>query len=324
MVGQGTATTLAMSTYAGQASGSTAVDLSKLPMPAVVETLSFEQLVAEAKSVLLQFISAVAPDQVEALTAVLTLRSEPMVKLIEVMAYRELILRQRINDAARAVTIAGAYGADLDNLVALLGVQRLVVTPADPVNQTPAVMESDEALRRRALLAPEAYSVAGPEGAYISHALVASGGVLDASCTSPAPGDVVVTVLSRLGDGVPSEALLTTVESVVGSERVRPLTDHVMVRAAEILTFAISARITTFAGPDAQVVLQEARARLDAYLAGAFRLGRDVTRSGVIAALAAEGVQDVELIEPAANVVCSRLQAARCLAIDVIHAGLGE
>jgi phage-related baseplate assembly protein len=313
-----------MSTYAGQASGSTAVDLSKLPMPAVVEVISFEQLITEAKTIFLQYMAAVAPDAVEALEAVLKLESEPMVKLIEVMAYRELILRQRINDAARAVTIAGAYGADLDNLVALLGVERLLITPADPVAQTPAVMEKDEALRRRALLAPEAYSVAGPEGAYISHALGASGDVLDASCTSPDPGDVVVTVLSRLGDGTPSPSLLDAVEAVVGAETVRPLTDHVMVRPAQILTFEVTARITTFAGPDADVVMAEARGRLDDYLAGSFRLGRDITRSAIIAALAAEGVQDVELTSPAANVVCNRLQAARCTDIDVTHAGLGE
>lgn len=313
-----------MSTYAGQASGSTAVDLSKLPMPAVVEVISFEQLITEAKTIFLQYMAAVAPDAVEALEAVLKLESEPMVKLIEVMAYRELILRQRINDAARAVTIAGAYGADLDNLVALLGVERLLITPADPVAQTPAVMETDEALRRRALLAPEAYSVAGPEGAYISHALGASGDVLDASCTSPDPGDVVVTVLSRLGDGTPSSSLIDAVEAVVGAETVRPLTDHVMVRPAQILTFEVTARITTFAGPDADVVMAEARGRLDAYLAGSFRLGRDITRSAIIAALAAEGVQDVELTSPAANVVCNRLQAARCTDIDVIHVGLGE
>src|SRR3546814_9711108 len=45
----------------------------------------------------------------------------------------------------------------------------------------PAVMESDSDLRRRLVLAPEGYSVAGPEGAYIFHALSAHPDVLDAS-----------------------------------------------------------------------------------------------------------------------------------------------
>lgn len=322
--GQGAATTSAMSTFAGQASGSTAVDLSRLPMPAVVEVLSLEAIIAERKADFLAAMAEVDPAAAEVLVSALQLESEPLVKLIEVFAYREMMLRQRINDAARAVTIAGAVGADLDHLVALLGVERLELQPANPLTQTPALMETDEALRRRALLAPEAYSVAGPEGAYISHALGASGEVLDASCTSPEPGDVLVTVLSRLGDGVPSAQLLAAVEATVSSETVRPLTDHVIVSAALVVEYSIKANLTTFAGPDADVVLGEARGRLDVYVASSFRLGRDITRSGIIAALAAEGVQDVDLIAPAANVVCSRLQAARCISIDVVHIGLGE
>lgn len=313
-----------MSTFAGQTGGSTAVDLSRLPMPSVIEALSFEQIIADAKADFLSLLAQIAPDQVEAIAAVLKLESEPLVKLIEVFAYRELVLRQRVNDAARAVTIAGASGADLDHLVALLGVQRLVIQPADPQSQRPEVLETDEALRRRALLAPEAYSVAGPEGAYISHALGASGDVLDASCTSPDPGDVLVTVLSRLGDGTASQQLLNLVKSVVSSETVRPLTDHVIVAAAQILTYQVRADITTFAGPDAAVVIQEALSRLNTYLVSSFRLGRDITRAGIIAALAVEGVQDVNLISPASNVVCSRLQAARCTEIDVRHIGIGE
>lgn len=313
-----------MSTFAGNASGSTAVDLSRLPMPAVVEALSFEAIVAACKAEFLAAMAEIDPAAAATLAIALQLESEPLVKLIEVFSYRELMLRQRINDAARAVTIAGAYREDLDNLVAILGIQRLELQPANPEAQTPAVMESDEALRRRALLAPEAYSVAGPEGAYISHALGASGDVLDASCTSPAPGDVLVTVLSRLGDGTPDAALLAVVEATVSAETVRPLTDHVIVAAAEIVDYQVVADVRTFAGPDASVVLATARAQLDAYVAASFRLGRDVTRSGVIAALAAEGVQDVVLMEPAANVVTTRLQAARCTGITVTHVGLGE
>ena len=62
-------------------------------------------------------------------------------------------------------------------------------------------MESDPDFRRRIQLAPEGFSVAGPEGAYIFHALSADPGVLDACATSPSPGEVVVTVLARAGDG---------------------------------------------------------------------------------------------------------------------------
>ena len=45
-------------------------------------------------------------------------------------AYRELLIRQRVNDAARGVMLATASGTDLDNLAANFNVERLLITPA--------------------------------------------------------------------------------------------------------------------------------------------------------------------------------------------------
>lgn len=311
-----------MSTFASQASGSTAVDLSKLPFPAVIEPLSYDQLVQERKDALIAAVAAEDPEAAAALAIALQLPSDPLVKLMEIEATREMNLRQRVNDAGKARMLAYAVGSDLDHTVAPFGIERLVIQ--EETETTDAVYESDDALRRRALLAPEGYSVAGPEGAYVFHALSASGTVLDASAVSPDPGQVLVTVLSRLDDGVPDAELLALVASRVSAEGTRPLTDFVQVAAAEILEFLIEAQIHTFAGPDAAVVLAEANARLQRYLEDSYRLGRDVTRSGIIAALSADGVQDVELIHPAANVVVSRTQAARCTGVTLTHSGLGE
>lgn len=305
-----------MSTFTGQSTGSTAVDLSKLPFPAVIEVLSFETIVAACKARLIELMPELEP--------VLAIPSEPLVLVIEIFAYRETLLRARVNDAARDVTLAYATGAMLDHLVALLGVTRLVIEAARPETNTPAVMESDDSLRRRALLAPEAYSVAGPAGAYVSHALGADGDVLDASATTPSPGVVLVTILSRQNDGVPSAELLDKVFSVVAADDVRPLTDHVQIQAAQIVPFDIEAAVSTFAGPDSAVVMDEARRRLNDYLDRSYRLGRDVTRSGIIAALHTDGVQNVRLTAPAADVVISAVEAARCASIAVTHAGLDE
>lgn len=305
-----------MSTFTGQSTGSTAVDLSKLPFPAVIEVLSFETIVAACKARLIELMPELEP--------VLAIPSEPLVLVIEIFAYRETLLRARVNDAARDVTLAYATGAMLDHLVALLGVKRLVIEAARPETNTPAVMESDDSLRRRALLAPEAYSVAGPAGAYVSHALGADGDVLDASATTPSPGVVLVTILSRQNDGVPSVELLDKVFSVVAADDVRPLTDHVQIQAAQIVPFDIKAAVSTFAGPDSAVVMDEARRRLNDYLDRSYRLGRDVTRSGIIAALHTDGVQNARLTAPAADVVISAVEAARCASIAVTHAGLDE
>jgi len=290
------------------------VDLSRLPAPDAVETLSYETIFAEA----------VAQFQVLFPDFDATVESDPVVKLIQLFCYREMVLRQRVNDAARAVMVAYAKGADLDALGALFRVERFIITPADPNTNTPAVLETDDDFRRRMVLAPEGYSVAGPEGAYIYHALSASSDVLDASATSPAPGEVLVSVLSRTGDGTASQATLDSVAAKLTDQSIRPLTDLVTVQSAAIVDFAVEATMYFFSGPDRSVVLAAAQAQLDDYLTNARKLGRDINRAGIIAALHPEGVQNVILHSPAVDIVLSRQQAQHCTSITIHDAGVAE
>lgn len=294
----------------------TPIDLSQLPAPAVIDELDYEAHLAALRDDLL----ARDPELAE----VLALESEPLSKLLEVAAYRELILRQRINEAARSVMLAYAADGDLDHLGALFGVERLVVDPGDPdaIPPIPPTHESDAELRRRIQLSLFGLSVAGPEGAYVYHALSADGAVLDASATSPEPGEVVVTVLGRDADGTPSAAVLAAVEAAVSADDVRPLTDHVTVQAADIIDYAIHATLYTDPGPDPTVVLDDARTAAQRYVDRQHRLGRDITLSGIYAALHRPGVQRVELHEPLATLVITRQQAAHCTGITLTNGGV--
>ncbi len=294
------------------------IDLSRLPPPDVIETLDFETIFAANLAWFTAAITAAGG------TFDATVESDPVVMLLQAVSYRELVLRQRVNDAARSVMVAYARGGDLDALGALFGVPRFTLTPADPPSVPAAIMESDDDYRRRIVLAPEGYSVAGPEGAYIFHAASASPDVLDAAATSPDPGEVLVAVLSRSGDGTPAPEVLAAVEARLNDDTIRPLTDMVTVVAADIVPFTVEASLSFMAGPDRAVVLQTARDRLDSHLAAVQRLGRDVTRAGIIAALHPEGVQNVILTEPAADIVLTRLQAGHCTAITLTDAGVAE
>src|SRR5471032_2389355 len=115
------------------------IDLSQLPAPDVVEQLDYESLFEERKSTL---ISLYPVEQQEAIRRTLSFESEPLVKLLQENAYREVILRQRVNEAARAVMVAYATGSDLDQLAANTNVGRLVLQPADQttIPPTDAVM----------------------------------------------------------------------------------------------------------------------------------------------------------------------------------------
>lgn len=219
---------------------------------------------------------------------------------------------------------AFAVGTDLDNIAATFGVERFILDEGDEAEGIPPTYESDTDFRRRMVLGPEGFSVAGPGGAYIFHALSADGDVSDASVESPTPGEVVVTILSRTGDGTAPPELLAAVDERLNAETIRPLTDLVTVQSATIIPFTIEADLIFLNGPDQSLVTTQAQSQLDDYLTATLRLGRDVSRSGIIAALFAEGVQNVILNEPAADIVITRAECASCSSIVLADAGFNE
>ncbi|MDH4585634.1 baseplate assembly protein [Pseudomonas sp. BN415] len=301
---------------------SSPIDLSRLPAPGVIETVDFEQILTERKAYLVSLWPA---DEQAEIAARMELESDPLNKIAQESAYREVILRQRINDSCRAVLLAFAAGPDLDHLGALFEVPRLVVTPGNPSAIPPvaAVYESDDRFRQRIQLALEGVSTAGPTGSYIFHTLSASPLVKDVAVPlpTPAPGLVRVIVLGTEGNGTPSGGLIATVVAALNDEDVRPLCDTVEVVAAQITNYAVSATLTFYSGPDMALVRDAAEAAVRRYVEEHHRLGHNITRSGLFAALHQPGVQNVTLTAPAADLVVADTHAAYCTSVTVIAGG---
>lgn len=292
------------------------IDLSRLAPPAVVEALDFEAIL----SAMLADLRARDPG-FDALT-----EADPAFKILEVAAYRELLIRQRINDASRAVMVAWATGADLDQIAANYGVARLTIRPADTrvTPPVPAVMETDDELRTRITLSLEGHTTAGSRGSYVFHALSASGDVKDVGVTSLTPGTVNVAVLSRTGSGAAPSETVAAVVNALNAEDVRPLCDTVEVRAAEIITYRIEAVLTVYGGAGQEAVQAAAIEAARQHAQAQHRLGRDITRSGLFAALHQPGVQNVRLLHPATDIRCDWRQAAWCSGIEVTIGGIDE
>ncbi|MDE9536315.1 baseplate J/gp47 family protein [Xenorhabdus bovienii] len=299
------------------------LDLSLLPPPDVVEPLDFETLLAERKA---RLISLTPSAQREAITRTLALESEPVTKLLQENAYRELLLRQRINEAARAAMVAYAKGSDLDQLGANNNVRRLVLQPANnnAVPPVPAVMESDADFRVRIPQAFEGLSVAGPVASYEYYARSADGRVADASVISPAPAYVTVSILSRDGNGAASDELIAVVNAALNDEDVRPVADRLTVQSASIVDYEIDAVLYLYPTPEYEPILQDVQARLARYTAEQHRIGRDIVRSAIFAALHAPGVQRVDLKTPAKDMVLDKTQASFCTRSAVIIGGSDE
>lgn len=163
----------------------TVIDMSLLPAPEVVEALDFEAV--------FQAMLADLRERDPAFDALV--ESDPAYKILEVAAYRELLLRQRVNDAARAVMLAYASGAALDHLAAIYGIARWEG-------------EGDAAFRARVQESFEAFTTAGPQRAYVWHAMAAvrewtdedgrrwRQRARDVTVSSPLPGSVDLHVLA--------------------------------------------------------------------------------------------------------------------------------
>lgn len=286
------------------------IELSALPAPQVLEDLDFEDIFQGD-------LAAFKAHMGESWNA--QLESDPVTKLLEVGAYRTLLNRARVNDAAKALLLAYAIGSDLDQLAANVRLQRLVVQEADPnsVPPTERILEEDDALRERIQLVYEGLTTAGPRNSYILHARNAAGMVADATAESSSPAVVDVTVLSLDGKGAASAELLAQVTAHLNADDVRPVADRLNVRSAEILPYRISAVLHMVGnGPENEATLAECRRRLQAWINPRRRLGVEVPRSAIDAQLHISGVARVELTGWA-DIRPSKAQAAWCDGFDL-------
>ncbi|MEO1750733.1 baseplate J/gp47 family protein [Thiofaba sp. EF100] len=211
--------------------------------------------------------------------------------LIDIIAYRETLLRAAINDTARQNLVRFARAPMLDYLGELVGVTRL---PG----------EDDARLRARILEAPEAFSVAGPRLAYRHHAMGAHATIVDVAVESPEPG--VVRLYPLTDSGLPSAEIRALVLSACSAEDARPICDTVEVADPQDTPFAVDARITVLQAYDAETVRQSALESVTARCETIRRrLGADVTRSAIIAALHVDGVHAVQLVAPNADILAA-------------------
>lgn len=335
-----------------------AIYLPDLPMPDVVEQVDFESIYADMANQFngyqpLTFDADKRPVITEAVLVengngekvwqmpadeqqglfYLQLDSDPNARQMQIFAYREMLLRQRVNDGAHSVMVAYASGGDLDNMAADFGVVRLP-------------NETDERLRLRRQMALEAITTAGARGAYEYHVLSVTTDIVgvyidrpefdrvlpddgqivlnvlhDARIESPLPGDVAVVLLLTADADV--DAVTSAVADALNDEYVRPVTDTPHVQLGEVIEYELDVTIWCYPGPGAEPALTLARTGLQAYVDEHYQLGHDHTISGLHTAAtttASAAIQRVEL-NLDADIVCTPYQAARCTAINVTLGG---
>ncbi|MGG7074597.1 baseplate J/gp47 family protein [Campylobacter sp. 9BO] len=348
------------------------LDLKTLPYPQVIENLDYEKILSDIKNVFKEQLND---------SEISLLQSDSCSALLETLAYRELILRARINSSVKSMLLPYASGSDLDNVVAIYGIERLkgekpttnvkfslstaldydVFVPANTILlsqnrqkatlkepviitagqkqafgvivldefvlksskkcefiQTPlpfllkaeqisefiggAERESDDRLRQRAVLSLHRFSTAGSIKSYIYQALSANTKVEEVSVLNGGAG--VVNVYLKTTDM--SEETRASVADHLNGQKVRPLTDSVIVANANIIDTQIRAELELV-----DMFMQNKIDKAIKTTPNSLKMGEDLNLSYIYSVLHKNGVYRVNLQTPTTDTKVSDDSFAR-------------
>ena len=193
------------------------------------------------------------------------------------------------------------------------------------VSEGGAEIQSDDSYREDIRLAPENFSTAGPEGAYIYHAKRASSKITDVTVWSPEAGKVEVRPLLA-GGKLPGEEMLQQVKATLNDKTVRPLTDNISVLAPEKVSYSINLTyyIASANKTQATAIQNAVNAAVDDYvLWQKSKLGRDINPSELIVRVMAAGAKRVAVTAPAFTATTDT-QVAVCSTKTVTLGGIED
>lgn len=254
----------------------------------------------------------------------------------EVTTYFDLMLRDRINQAARATTLAFSSDHDID-----------VVASRYPGGVPRLAGESDERYRMRVWLSANAFTSAGVEEAYVFHAMTAQPVLSHVTATKirPRPNDVqvIVTCLRRPEPGwlepvvrgsvldilvddqlVPTALELQAVRVALNAKGVRPLTDVIVVRAPKIVMADYEIRVWLYPTGIMSSILGNIADNLVKLLANQRLLGHEHSLNAIHAAVKVGGVHSATVDRPALDVFADPTQIVKVNTVRVSVVGRAE
>jgi len=280
-----------------------AFDFSSLPRPQVVEDISFDAILARRLADIKQrFLDAGINYDVG------NLETDPVMIQLEGASYAESILRARINDAAREFLLPISSGGDLDYLAAFYDVTRMVG-------------ELDARLRERVVLAIKGRSTGGTEPRYKFVAMSADIRVKDVSIYTVGRSPIVhAAVFSTDNNGIADQILIDKVNAALQDSAVRMVNDIIEVGPAASTARNVAANAWLLPSAPASTIAAMETALRNAWIAE-MALGRDITRSWLYSKLMVAGVQRVEIITPATDIVVPFNEAAGLGTITIVNMG---
>jgi phage-related baseplate assembly protein len=261
----------------------------------VLETIDSEQILSDRMQRLKTLWAQYDPPSA-AQYDVENLEFDPIKINQEACTFFELLLRDRVNQAARSVTLAYAIGTDLDAIATRYpgGVPRLP-------------NESDDRYRRRIWLSPNTLSPFGTAEAYEFWALTALPELRDVTAIRVVMHDyyptILITCLMDLpAEPAPSDEQLIGIRAYIGSLSRQGLTDVISVNPPKVMHINYNVGVWLYPGALGDQTLAKIRTSLEKLVVDQYWLGHDHSLMAIHAACSTTGVHHVDILEPVKDV----------------------
>ena len=324
-----------------------------LPPMAVLQSIDTEQILANRMQELISLWQANDPPNA-AQYDVSNLEFDPVKINQELNTFFELMLRDRVNQACRAVTLAFSVGSDLDAIGSRYpyGVPRITIATGGSFDET------DDQYRTRLWLSPSIFSLNGPgQGVFESYVFWAMSAPMFAgewsikhasAMTKPGTGYVYLPIISSRIDNpdlvwqispdgnvwtlTPGTYPLPTanqIEAVYeyitapGTAR-KGLTDVLSVMAPKPIITSINIDLWLFPGVDKPTLMKQVAGAFSDLVTALRWLGSDLTTLSIDGALTQAGVYERTMISPTADQIVGPDGIVIISSVRLRYRGTGE
>lgn len=192
-------------------------------------------------------------------------------------------------------------GIGVGELNVVVNTLAYIVTVTNTVATTGgADREEDDDLKERVYESSNAYSTAGPIGAYEYHTKMASPEISDVRVGSKKPGEVDIYFVCD-GGKVPDEALIRKVKDYLDDQMIRPLTDKLNVAAPSTADYTVSLKyyISSSNKAASTMIQEDVKTAVSLYNTWQTeRIGRDINPSYLIQKVMEAGAKRVDVTSP--------------------------
>lgn len=186
-------------------------------------------------------------------------------------------------------------------------------------------IEDDERYRSRIYESISSFSTAGSRDSYIYHTKSAHQDINDVSVFSPIPGQVNIYFLLKNGQ-IPNQTMIDTVANYLSSDKIRPLTDTVLVQAPSIINYNINFKY--FINRDFEPIKEDIQIKvsnsISEFINFTKKLGRDILPEKLTELIMnIQGIHSIDIISPS-KLSINNDQVAICQNISFSYQGIKE